>query len=149
MADSNAYIEKRQFERVAARIQVTYHEIPEADAERLIASQAYKDISVPDPREIKVKDVMRVVTENISMGGLMIVGDKPFKSGQTVNVEMQLPQAPVPIKSLAVIVRGSEQPGPGGKYTAGVRFLALNKDDVARLERFIVLQKRAEQSKKS
>jgi c-di-GMP-binding flagellar brake protein YcgR len=60
-----------------------------------------------------------------------------------MNLELTLPQAPVPLKCLAVVVRGSSQP-QDGKYSAGVRFLAINKDDVAKLQRYIILQKRAE-----
>src|SRR5260221_3428419 len=127
MPESNAYIEKRQFERVASRIQVRYKLIPDAEADKLAASSAYRDISLPASKDQKVKDVMTVVTENISVGGLMIIGDQPFKAGASMNLELVLPQTPHPLKALAVVVRGSEAPSQtalGPRYTAGVRFLA-------------------------
>jgi c-di-GMP-binding flagellar brake protein YcgR len=147
MIDPNqAYIEKRQFERVAARIQVRYQIIAGEEADRLAASSAYHDISLPNVKDKSVKDVMTVVTENVSVGGLMIVGDKPFKGGASMNVELVLPQTPMPLKALAVVVRASDKPAQtpqGPRYTAGLRFLAINKEDVQRIQRYIDAQKKA------
>ena len=140
-------IEKRQFERVSTRMQVRFEEIAEAEADRLMGDRSYKDLSLPDTRDVKVKDVMTVVAENISIGGLLIVGSRPFRAGQTLKMEITLPQTPVPLKALAVIVRAME--AAGGKHTAGVRFLGINKEDVAKIERYIFLQKKAEQAKKA
>jgi c-di-GMP-binding flagellar brake protein YcgR len=151
MPDQNAYIEKRQFERIASRIKVTYQVIADAEVDRLVTTKAYQDISLGDAgasKDMKVKDIMTVVTENISMGGMMIVGDQPFKAGTSMNVEMTLPQTPVPLKCLAVVVRGSDA-AVGGKYSAGLRFLAINKDDIAKIQRYIILQKRAELDRRS
>lgn len=148
MPDQNAYIEKRQFERVASRIKVSYQVIPDSEVDKLVTTRAYQDISLGDSRDVKVKDVMTVVTENISVGGLMIVGDQPFKAGISMNIELTLPQAPVPLKCLAVVVRGSDA-AVNGKYSAGLRFLAINKDDIAKIQRYIVLQKRADMDRRS
>lgn len=143
MPDQNAYIEKRASERLATRINVSYSIITDAELDRLASTKNYQDISLGENRDMKVKDVMNVVTENISVGGLMIVSEKPLKAGLSMNLELQLPQTPVPLKCLAVVVRGSEMP-QNGLYTAGLRFLAINKDDVDKIQRYIVLQKRAE-----
>lgn len=148
MAEQNAHIEKREFERIATRIKVSYQIIADSEVERLMVGNSYQDISLGDTRDMKVKDVMTVVTENISVGGLMIVGEQPFKVGTSMNLSLQLPQTPLPLKCLAVVVRGSEAP-KGGLYSAGVRFLAINKDDVAKIQRYIVLQKRAEMDRRS
>lgn len=143
MPDSSGHIEKRAFERVDLRIAVNYKVIQEAEMERLISTKAYQDISLGQAQNQKIKDVMTVVTENISVGGLMIVGNEPFTIGSSIQMEMQLPQTPLPLKCLAVIVRSSESP-VNGKYSAGVRFLGINKDDTAKIQRYIVLLKRAD-----
>ena len=148
MPDQNAYIEKRQFERMATRIRVNFQIISDTEVDRLVTTKAYQDISLGDSRDMKIKDIMTVVTENISMGGMMIVGDEPFKAGISMNVELTLPQTPVPLKCLAVVVRGSDA-AVNGKYSAGLRFLAINKDDVAKIQRYIILQKRAEMDRRS
>lgn len=142
MPDQNAYVEKRQHERIATRIKVSYQNITNDELDKMAATSSYQDISLGESRDVKVKDVMTVVTENISVGGLMIVGEQPFKSGQSMRLELTLPQTPMPLKCLAMVVRGSENPRDG-KYSAGLRFLAINKDDVAKIQRYIVLQKRA------
>ena len=148
MPDQNAYIEKREFERIATRIKVSFQVIPDSEIDRLVTTKAYQDISLGENRDLKVKDIMTVVTENISVGGLMLVGDQPFKAGTSMNLELTLPQTPVPLKCLGVVVRGSEAP-VNGRYSAGLRFLAINKDDIAKIQRYIVLQKRAEMDRRS
>ena len=80
--NSDAYIVKRQFERVTTKIQVKYRLVADQEMDKLVASSVtYHDISLPVDKGQLVKDVMTVVTENISVGGLMIVGDQPFASG--------------------------------------------------------------------
>ncbi len=133
------YIEKRQFERVSARIPVRYMAVADAEAERLTASNSYVDLTQPQTAAGKTKNVMQLVTENISVGGMMLVGDQAFQEGQSVAVEMRVPPSPDPIRALAVVIRNF--PEQGGKFTAGVKFMAINKADVARLERYVHLVK--------
>lgn len=149
MADSG-YLEKRQFERVTAQIKVRYHELDEAQADQMIKANIYKDITHPGTEKPKAfKDVMTVVTENISVGGLKLVADKPFTEGRTLSVEMDLPGVPMAIKAIAVVVRAMPVAEVSGKFTGGLRFMAINKEDVAKVERYIALQKRAEIEKKA
>ncbi len=150
MANENGFIEKRVSERVAAKIQVRFEAIPDDQAERLIHERSYKDLTQPMPANTRpLKDVMTVVTENISVGGLKLVGDKPFEEGHTLSVELILPQMPMPIKALAMVVRADRNRNDEGRYTAGLRFLAINKDDVARVERYVAMLKRASIEKKN
>ena len=139
MPEQNAYIEKRQHERLSTRIKVSYHIIAEGEAERLVKQQGYQDIAA--------KELMTVVSENISAGGMMIVGEQPFVAGTSMQLEVTLPQTPLPLKCLAVVVRGSES-AEAGRYSAGLKFLAINKDDVAKIQRYIILQKRAEMDRR-
>lgn len=133
------FLEKRQFERISARIPVRYMAVDLAEAERLAASNSYVDLTQPLAAAGKTKNVMQLVTENISVGGLMLVGDQAFQEGQTVAVELRVPPSPEPLRALAVVVRN--MPSSAGKFTAGVKFMALNKADVARLERYVQLMK--------
>jgi c-di-GMP-binding flagellar brake protein YcgR len=147
MPNEQGTIERRQFERITAHFEVRYHEIPAAEAEQLTkATGEYNDITAPVATKA-VKDVMSVVTENISLGGLKIIGAKPFKEKSTLNLEMLIPGFPVPLKALAVVVRADA--AVDGKYSAGVLFIGLNKEDIAKVERYVLLMKRAEIEKRN
>jgi c-di-GMP-binding flagellar brake protein YcgR len=150
MADEQGVIERRQYERITAQFTVAFHLVETGDAERMSRPGGeYKDITVAHAGTKMVKDVMTVVTENISLGGLKLVTPKPIKEGSTLGLELQLPGLPLPIKALAVVVRSEIAPNATGKHTAGVRFIAINKDDVAKVERYIALVKRAEIEKRN
>jgi hypothetical protein len=83
------------------------------------------------------------------LGGLKIITPKPLKEGATLSLEMHIPGVPLPIKALAVVVRSEIAAGQVGKHSAGVLFLAINKVDVAKVERYIALVKRAEIEKRN
>lgn len=150
MANESGFIEKRTAERVSAKIQVRFEPIDEEVAEKLIQQRGYRDLTQPMPANTRpLKDVMTVVTENISVGGLKLAGDRPFEEGKTLSIELLIPQMPLPIKALAMVVHCDPDRNGEGKHTAGVRFLAINKEDVARVERYVAMQKRADIEKRN
>lgn len=144
MPGEAGYLEKRQFVRVSAKTEVRFREIDGKEADRLIRTNSYKDITIPAAHtgdSLQVKDVMSVVTENVSVGGMKLVATKPFAAGKSLAVELMLPGMPLPIKAVALVAWADSVKNPEGKYTAGLRFIGINKEDVAKVEKFIESQK--------
>jgi hypothetical protein len=138
-------IERRQFERVTGNFKVHFQKIEGPEADALISDNKYKDITAPLPKKaVGVRDVMTVVAENISVGGMLLVADQPFHEGDALSVELELGGVPMPVKSIAVVVRAPQSRNAKGKYEAGVRFLAINREDVTHVENFIAARKRGE-----
>lgn len=138
------FLEKRQHERITAHFRVRYRVIDGAEADALVSGTKYKDITT-GPVIVPmggIKDVMTVVSENISVGGLMLTGPNPFKEGTSLSVELDLAGVPIPVKAISVVVRAPQKPNARGVYEAGVQFLAISKEDVAKVENFIVQKSR-------
>jgi c-di-GMP-binding flagellar brake protein YcgR len=145
MPSEVGYIERRQFVRVPAKTEVRFREIDGKEADTLIRTNTYKDITTLAPPRagdpLQVKDIMTVVTENVSAGGLKLVADKPFILGKSLSIELVLPAMPLPIKAVALVMYADSGKNPEGKYTAGLRFIGISREDVARVDRFINLRK--------
>src|SRR3954466_7977489 len=115
MGDQQGFLEKRQHERLTAHFKVTFREIESAEADRLIRQNTYKDITTPPVTGPgMIKDVMTVVAENISLGGMMLVAPKPFTKGSTLSVEFTVSGAPIPVKAIGVVARAGQQPNARG-----------------------------------
>ena len=106
MADSELeLIERRKSERTITRLKVEAKEIESKDVEALFLEHAYKDLSTLEQGKNKaVKDAITVFTQNISVGGLMLISDEPFHEGAALAVAVHLADLPMPVHALALVM---------------------------------------------
>jgi uncharacterized protein (TIGR02266 family) len=140
-------IERRKSERMASNLTVEAKEVESKDVETLFFEHAYKDLSSIEPGRSKpVKDAITVFTQNISVGGLMLAAEMPFHEGAALALAVHIPEVPMPVHALALVVWTDKE--ADGRFTCGLRFIAISQEDTQRVDRYVLLQKRAEINKK-
>jgi hypothetical protein len=146
------FLEKRDAERVAASLTVKYKLIEKAVADTLLAQDTYGDVFAADlAKDAKQTgdEVKDAFTENISVSGIRLVGDlrlvggKALNEGDFVELEISLPDAPRPVRALALVVWSDADNQDPVRFHAGLFFSGINKQDVSKVARFLILQKRA------
>jgi hypothetical protein len=139
-----SFIERRKFVRYLTNIRVDYRVIDAAEEARIKAdTTSFRSLS-DAPKVTASKDVTTVLTEDMSVGGLKIAAEEPFVLGSKMLLELHLQEIPVSVGALAMVVWSKGEKNDEGKYTAGLRFESINQEDLDRIKRYLVLQKRAE-----
>ena len=147
MEKLSGVVEKRVPGKPPAQIPVTYRVVVPQEADELMVSQGYKDLTKPEFGGPKtVKDVLTLVTEHITLGDVKIVSAKTFTAGETLAVELNLQGAPIPIRTMAVVKQTLFTKNAHGKFEATPRFFAINREDVARVERHLAKVRAAQAS---
>jgi c-di-GMP-binding flagellar brake protein YcgR len=140
-------IEQRTFERLVATLQIKYYVVDDKYAEQLKTEAAYKDTTMEQLMSVqRPSTVLAGVTENISMGGLSLVSDVPMAMGTHVVCDITMPNLPRPLRALAEVVRTDSKDGrivdkTAQTYKVGLKIIAINKDDLTRIENYIIEEK--------
>jgi hypothetical protein len=147
MAPIRGTIEQRQYERVVSQLQIKYYVVDEAYAVQLQGEAAYKDTTLEKlAQSPRPASVLTGMTENISQGGLSLVSEQPLAIGTKVVCDITVPNLPRPMRALAEVVRSDSKDGrivdrTQTIYKAGLKILAINKDDLTRIENYIIEEK--------
>jgi hypothetical protein len=146
----SGWMEKRQFERVAATVKVTYRIVTKEEVVTMLNHPHYKDSKADQLPELAEKStVFHAVTRDVSLGGMAVVGDQPFPEGSAVAIHLHLPGYPNPVTLMAEIIRQTEIGGMRGvQYRAGVKILAINRADVVRMEKYLLVEKLKQENAK-
>jgi c-di-GMP-binding flagellar brake protein YcgR len=140
-------IEQRTFERLVATLQIKYYVVDDKYAEQLKTEAAYKDTTMEQLMAVqRPSTVLQGVTENISSGGLSLVSEVPMAMGTHVVCDITMPNLPRPLRALAEVVRTDSKDGrivdrTAQTYKVGLKIIAINKDDLTRIENFIIEEK--------
>lgn len=137
-------MEKRQFERIEAIVKVTYCPIPKEELVKSLSDPAYRESSMDHLPDLSKKSAtVHAVTRDISMGGMCLVGQNAFPEDSALQIHLHLPGYPAPLTLLAEVVRVmSESAGSSGStFRAGIKILAINRQDVVRLDKFLLAEK--------
>jgi hypothetical protein len=146
-------LERRVSERVDCQLGVSWKHLPKAEADRLLQSGAFTDIFMLTDLQDSASSAAvesKAYTENLSVSGVKLVGDlrlstgEPLQDGWELLVELSVPGAPIPVRALAIVVWAGPSAEPSGQAAAGLFFKAIHKQDVERVTRYIVMQKRAQ-----
>ena len=140
----SGWIEKRQSERVDATIKVTYITIPKEELVIALDDPAYRTSKVDHlPDLAKRSATLHAITRDISMSGMSLVGQEVFPEDCALQIQLYLPGQPIPLNLLAEVVRAVQESSStmGATFRAGLKILALNKQDVAKLDRFLLAEK--------
>jgi c-di-GMP-binding flagellar brake protein YcgR len=140
-------IEQRQFERIMTTLQIKYYVVEKDYADKLKQEAAYKDTTLEALAKMdRPNTPLQGVTDNISTGGLSLVSDTPIAEGTQVVCDITLPNLPRPLRALAEVVRSDSKEGRVvdrtiNTYRAGLKIIAINKDDLKRIENYIIEEK--------
>ena len=140
-------IEQRQFERITSTLQIKYYIVEKDYADKLQADAAYKDSTLEKLAKLdRPSTVLTGVTDNISQGGLQLVTDTPISLGTHVVCDITMPTLPRPLRALAEVVRTDSKEGRVvdrtiSTYRSGLKIIAINKDDLKRIENYIIEEK--------
>jgi hypothetical protein len=137
-------MEKRQFERIDATIKVTYCLVPKAELVKILSDSAYRESSADHLPELSKKSaILHAVTKDISMAGMSLVGQETLPEDSALEIHLYLPGYPVPIKMIAEVVRMQTEStsNSGNTFRAGIKILALNRQDVNRLDKYLLAEK--------
>lgn len=137
------WMERRLMERVAASVRVAYRRVPRAELRRLLDDPSYRDTTSDRlPELAKSSSVVHAVTRDLSVGGMSLTGAEDFPAGDAVAVYLYLPDAPSPVTVVAEVIRSDATGSEGeGAFRAGLKILAINREDVMRLEKYLLSQK--------
>jgi c-di-GMP-binding flagellar brake protein YcgR len=143
MTLQQGWMEQRKHERVSTSLKVAYRVLEEKEGNDALSHQHYRETKAEHLPQLASKfHVYHAVTKDISEGGLSLTGDNPFVMGTHVEIIMTLPQYNKPLTLLSEVVRAGEHFQSGKTvYNAGVKLLALNREDVKRLSNFILAEK--------
>jgi hypothetical protein len=135
------FLEKRRFERFRASLQVGFRLISPREKAQLLKDGIYSPPRELSAREAQTQDLTQVVTEDISLGGLRIATPQPLPGGADLWVKLGLPDIPIPVSALALVMWSRPVPG-GGSYQSGLKFDAINQADLARVEGYLAMKKK-------
>jgi c-di-GMP-binding flagellar brake protein YcgR len=140
-------IEKRQYERIVSNLQIKYYIVDAAYAQQLSTEAAYKDTTLEKLANAqRPTNVLSGMSENISAGGLSLVSEQPLAIGTHVVCDITMPALPRPLRALAEVVRSDSKDGrvvdrTQSVYKSGLKIIAINKDDLTRIENHIIEEK--------
>jgi hypothetical protein len=145
-------MEKRQSERVDASVKVTFIVVPKEELVAILNDPAYRDSTADRLPDLSKKSaVLHAVTRDLSMGGMALVGQEEFPADAALQIHLYLPTYPVPLTLLAEVVRMEQEAAGamGSTFRAGIKILAVNRQDVMRLDKYLWAEKiRMRDSKK-
>ena len=137
------WMEQRRHERIATTLKISYRVLDDQERSASLDHPHYQQTTAEKlPQLAQKSHAYHAVTQDISEGGLSIMGERPFVDGVHVEVHLQLPQYNGPLKILAVVARASSFFELGKTvYSAGLKLVALNSDDMKRLGNFLLAEK--------
>jgi hypothetical protein len=138
-------LEKRRYERMRAGLQIKYRVVGPTEEATLVKQGGYAAPEVFKANTPEIYDFHKVVTENVSLGGVRISTPMPLPEGTRLWLQVSIPNVPIPVDAIGE-VRWSRQ--VGSLCSSGLKFLSISKTDLEKVERFLVLQKRAEFEKR-
>lgn len=143
---AKAELEKRRYERMRAGLQIKYRVVGPSEEATLIKQGGYANPEVFKANTPEIHDFNKVVTEDVSLGGLKINTPVPVPEGTHLWLQVTIPQVPIPVNAIAE-VRWSRR--AGSLCSSGLKFISISKADLDKVERFLTLQKRAAMDKRT
>jgi hypothetical protein len=136
------FLDKRRFERFKASLSLRFRIISPDEKLTLVREGKFAEPNAFSAWTAETKDLKQVLSEDISLGGIKIATPHPLPPKSELWINLMIPQVPIAMNSLAEVCWCRPIPG-GGSYQSGLRFSAINKQDLDKVENFLKLQKSA------
>ena len=76
----------------------------------------------------------KAAIEDLSLGGTQVVSDKPFKAGEVLELELNIPKTG-PTRSVAKVIWSKEETREGKReFHSGIQFIPVFEEDLKRLK---------------
>ena len=134
-------LEKRNFERFRAKLQVRYRPISGSELAALERESHFSATTSEKGRTRETKELFKVFSEDVSEGGMRINTDIQLDTASRVLVELHLPDLPLPVSAIAEVMWS--RPVEGGGFACGLKFDQINKSELSKLERYLLLQRKS------
>ncbi len=80
---------------------------------------------------------LRASIQDLSAGGTRVVSEKPFRPGDIIELEMEIPGDRV-VRSVAKVAWSRPAPkGKGREFYAGIQFIPVYEEDLAKLKDYL------------
>lgn len=138
-------LEKRRYERLRAGLQIKFRQVGPTEEATLMKDGGY---TAPDgfhSHTAEIKDFNKVVTEDISLGGLRINTPSPLPKDMRLWVQVSIPDVPIPVNAIAQVMWSRTA---GSLCSSGLKFDSISKPDLEKVERYLMLQKKAAMEKR-
>lgn len=133
-------MEKRRYERLRAGLQISYRAVGPTEEATLVKTGGYGAPDAFSSRTAEIKDFNKVVSEDVSLGGLRINTPRPLPTGMRLWVQVSLPDVPIPVNAIAAVMWSRQA---GSLCSSGLKFESISKLDLEKVERYLMLQKKA------
>lgn len=144
-------LERRVAERVDCKLGVSWKHLSHEESQKLLETGAFTDVfMLTDLQGSTSAEQLesKAYTENLSISGVKLIGDlrlstgEPLQDSWELEVLLEVPGAPIPVRALAVVVWTSSVSTDGNR-AAGLFFKAIHKQDVERVTRYLLMEKRS------
>lgn len=138
--------EQRRYERMRASLSIKFRPVDLAEEAALERQGHYVAPAAFRANTAETRDLNKLVSEDsgvsedISLGGLKLTTMVPIAEGTRLCLEIVFPEVPIPVNATAE-VRWCRQ--VEDQWSSGLKFIGISKTDLEKVERFLVLQKRA------
>jgi Tfp pilus assembly protein PilZ len=135
----------RRFERFKSNLLVSYRPISAAEKDTLLKDGGYAAPEAFVANAAETKDLNQVMAEDISIGGVRVSTSAPLEIHKELWVNLTIPEVPIPISTLCSVM-WTRPVGEGSPlFSSGLRFDAINQNDMKKVEAFLQLQKSSAQ----
>jgi len=139
-------LEKRRFERMKAGLQIKYRPVGPTEEATLAKQGNYAAPEAFKASSQEMQDFNKVACEDVSLGGLKINTPFPLAEGTHLWLQVGIPGVPMSVNALAE-VRWSRR--AGSLCSSGLKFTGISNADLAKVERYLALQKPPEIPKRA
>ncbi len=126
--------EKRQYERFRSGLQVKFRGIGQTEKLTLIKQGGY---GTPDAFQAtlpELHDFQKVMTEDVSLGGLRVNTSTPLPQASDLWVQISLPKIPMSINAIAKVMWTRRA---GSLCSSGLKFEAISQGDLKKVEDYL------------
>jgi len=145
LKEAKNLVEKRRYERLRAGLQIKYRAVGPTEEATLIKAGGYAAPEVFRSHTTEIQDFNKVMTEDMSLGGLRINTPAPLPTGMRMWVQISLPEVPIAVNAIAAVMWSRQA---GSLNSSGLKFESISKLDLEKVERYLVLQKKANLEKR-
>jgi hypothetical protein len=139
-------LDKRRFERMKAGLLIKFRPVGPSEEATLVKQGGYAAPEAFHSHTSEIKDFNKVVSEDISLGGLRITTPTPLPEGTRLWLQVSLPEVPIPVNAIAQVMWTRTA---GSLCSSGLKFDSIAKADLDKVERYLIMQKRAQVQKQS
>jgi hypothetical protein len=130
-------------ESLSLNLKASFRVLTADEKESVLNQPQYKETTADKLLPLSKKfHAYHIVLRDFSADGLSLSGDHPFVVGDRVEVSVQPQQYGIPVTMLVEAKATSSHTQLGNLvYTAGISILALDKDSLYRLNKYLLAEK--------